>query len=362
MDVTSRNFFRLLRAGVFGSEEQVEPLSAWKWNRLYRLSVMHGVTALIYDGILTCRNQFFFQMPESQLARWQKATQAVEQTNQRLNIQLSQLSGVFRQKGWRHLLVKGQVFGNYYTHPQHRTAGELDFFFPSEQQAEEAEEWAEVNGKELEETRHDSLKYSWHGVRVEHHQQMQQLTNVLRNRTLQQIIEKELSESMPAYVVINGTRIETVPATLNVLLLLVRVTRFLLSDGISLKQLTDMAVFLHRQQGRIESQRLGEWIGRLKLQAIAQLIGALLIETCQMNDAEIPFMNPDADRRADHVIDELFNLRAEWRSSDDDELLFSPIDNSPALIRRTRHSARFFSYYPSETLTSFLSSLARIEE
>lgn len=361
MDVTSRNFFRLLRAGVFGSEETLEPLSAWKWNRLYQLSVMHGVTALVYDGILHCRNQFFFQMPQSQLTKWQHAAKAVEAANQRLNIRLSELSGLFQQHRWRHMIVKGQAMSTFYANPQHRTPGDLDFFFPLEQQAEEAETWAEENGVEQEETRHNSLKYSWQGVVVEHHRQMQQLTNVLLNRTLQQIISEEISGSAPAYVVVNGSRLETVPPTLNLLLLIVRITRYLLSDGISLKQLTDLSVFLNRQHGRIEAERLMKWMERLKLRPIAQLIGALLVEILKNDGAEIPFWNPDTGSDVEKVIDELFNLRAEWRSTDE-ESLFAPNDNSPALIRRTRHSARYFSYYPSETLTSFLSSLARIEE
>ena len=62
MNVLQRNFFRLLRSGTFGSKEQLEPLSTWKWDKLYRLSLMHGVAALIYDGMMVMKDDFFLQL------------------------------------------------------------------------------------------------------------------------------------------------------------------------------------------------------------------------------------------------------------------------------------------------------------
>ena len=68
MNITERNFFRLLRAGALGAEEQIEPLSAWKWRRLYQIAVMHGVEDLVRRGIDRCASQFFVQVPETLLA------------------------------------------------------------------------------------------------------------------------------------------------------------------------------------------------------------------------------------------------------------------------------------------------------
>ena len=34
MDIIQRNLFRLLRSGAFGTQEQIEPMSAFKWERL----------------------------------------------------------------------------------------------------------------------------------------------------------------------------------------------------------------------------------------------------------------------------------------------------------------------------------------
>lgn len=73
MDITTRNLFRLLRAGVLGRQEQVEPMSAWKWGRAYHLSRVHGVEAEAWAGIRLCEDQFFMRLTDQQRARWEQS-------------------------------------------------------------------------------------------------------------------------------------------------------------------------------------------------------------------------------------------------------------------------------------------------
>lgn len=71
MDITTRNFFRLLRAGAFGQQDMVEPMSASKWRKTMMLSVAHGVEAEAFEGQEVLRNQFFMQaIPEALRVEW----------------------------------------------------------------------------------------------------------------------------------------------------------------------------------------------------------------------------------------------------------------------------------------------------
>lgn len=82
MNIIERNFFRLLRAGAFGKEEQIEALSAWKWNRLYQLAEMHDVAPIVYKGIECCQGQFLVQVPEALYEEWSHAkSQSNEEDN-----------------------------------------------------------------------------------------------------------------------------------------------------------------------------------------------------------------------------------------------------------------------------------------
>jgi len=89
MDIIQRNFLRLLKCGAFGQREQMEPMSTWKWKRLYQLSQMNDVTPWVYDGIVACKDDFFLQIPASQIALWKESamqadTEIVKDEEQRL--------------------------------------------------------------------------------------------------------------------------------------------------------------------------------------------------------------------------------------------------------------------------------------
>ena len=61
MDIVARNFFRLLSAGAFGKQDMVEPMSAYKWQKVMHLSILHGVEAETYQGLEVLDNQFAVQ-------------------------------------------------------------------------------------------------------------------------------------------------------------------------------------------------------------------------------------------------------------------------------------------------------------
>ena len=73
MDIVKRNFFRLLRSGAYDSDEQIEPMSAFKWQKLYQFSVLHDVVGFAFAGIHNCKHQFFLHLTDKQWQEWQKA-------------------------------------------------------------------------------------------------------------------------------------------------------------------------------------------------------------------------------------------------------------------------------------------------
>lgn len=83
MTVLERNFFRLLRAGLFASREAIEPLSPWKWRRLYHLSLVHGVSDTIWQGIQVCQEDFFITLISPELKeKWAKTIVKTEEPDE----------------------------------------------------------------------------------------------------------------------------------------------------------------------------------------------------------------------------------------------------------------------------------------
>ena len=98
MDIIQRNFITLLRCGAFNAQEPLEPMSHWKWNRLYQISQIHGVTPWIADGIEARRDDFFLQITPELKRRFEEDTTErteeyshTELTNPLLNRKLQQI-------------------------------------------------------------------------------------------------------------------------------------------------------------------------------------------------------------------------------------------------------------------------------
>lgn len=267
MDIIQRNFLRLLKCGAFGQREQIEPMSAWKWNRLYQLSQMHDVTPWCYDGIKMCADDFFLKIRPAQMQVWQ-------------------------------------------------------------QSAEEADK--EIPKEEEE----------------------QRLTNPLLNRKLQNFIGEQHDSP-----------------TLELLLNIIRLARFILTQGINMRHLVELGIYLRTTKDQIDYNLLTEWIKKLHMTKIVRLEAALLVHFFDFKPKEIPFTEATIDKATVGIAEDILNTSseqaAEWYFTQGKNVFVSAT-NSGAMMWHVRHSAKYMSYYPSEAVTNFFAnfahSLSHIEE
>jgi len=363
-NVVVRNFFRLLRAGAFDQKEAVEPMSPWKWGRLYQIAVMHGVAGLVADGIDKLSDDFFLQLTPQATEKWQKTLQRIENDNEQTNAAVAALFDELKRLHLQPILLKGQAVAAFYPRPLHRTSGDIDIFFPDAEQAVAAEQWANENGEPPEEPERGHTTYTWHNVDVEHYAQMTTLTNPRLNRKLQAIIEEELSERLAQLptISIGGANIETLPPTLAMLFILLRIMRYTLNEGASLKQIADLGIYLQRRQNRIDFAKLTDWLQQLEMQRMAQLEGSLLVRLFDFSADEIPFMDGQPPAEIDKVVSDLFTINNDHHDDwyfTQGRNIFVKTNNSSAMMWHVKHSFRYFKYYPSETATNFFISFSR---
>jgi len=276
MDIIQRNFFRLLRSGALGINELVEPMSAFKWDSLYQLSVMHDVTPYVYKGILKCKEQFFLHLTPKQWEVWKKAADKALQ----------------------------------------------------EQQAADEEE--------------DEF------LRPDH------LTNPVLNHKLQNILDDEHSDIK----------------TRQLLLLMISIVRHIFNEGMPIRQLLKLAIYLRQDGNKVDFDMLMKWINSLNLSPVCQLEGQFLILLYGFHAEDLPFMQEKKDKRVEQIAQELLeftNTRShDWYFSQDANSIFVHNSNTSAMFSHVRRSARYFRYFPSESVTnffaSFVHSLSHIEE
>ena len=270
--------FRLLRSGAFNTSEEIEPMSAFKWQRLYQYAIMHHVVPYVYDGIERCRSQFFLHLTAQQEKNWKRALQE----------ELAQAE------------------------QQHNEMDEDELLRPD------------------------------------------RLTNPLLNSRLQTILDDEHSDI----------------ATRQLLLIIIRIVRHLFNEGMPILKLTELGLFLRDHNNHINYDIFGKWTTRLRLTQMTQLTGEFLIKIFKFTEEEIPFLKEGKEKPIEDIAQELIeftNTRSQdWYFSQQDGGIFVHNSNSSATLSHVRRSARYFRYYPSESVTnffaSFVHSLSHIEE
>lgn len=346
MDIILRNFFRLLRVGVLGQREEVEPMSAWKWQQVYRLAKYHHVTTLVYDGIRNCSDQFYMRLTGQQEELWQQDTIRQEEEARQRDEQVVHLINILAEQHFRPILLCGQALASIYPNPAHRVVNNsIEVFFPFATQGKKADEWARQNGTAVNSSARDTLSYMWQDVHVEHRHRLARLMNKMNNHTLQGYIERELLDSHNAYAEVNGRHIETVPPSLQLLILIIRAAQSFVSGTLHLPQLLDIAVFLRTVGDQVDYVKLQDWINGIHTNRMAQLISLLLQELLNFTPEELPFVQRVPQMSLDKFVEDIY--RGEDAESDDDNW-------------SVRRSTRYLSYYPSEGIASLLSGFGRV--
>ncbi len=170
------------------------------------------------------------------------------------------------------------------------------------------------------------------------------LTNPMLNHKLQDILDDEKSDM--------NTRRQ--------LLKIIRIVRHILNEGMPVKLLMELGVFIRNEGHRVDYITLQKWVDKLHLSPMCQLEGELLIQLFGFDKEEIPFMGDKEEKDIVKIARELINFSRleDYYFSQENGNIFVHNSNSAAMFTHMRHSAHYFRYYPSEILTNFFASFA----
>ncbi|MCR4603576.1 MAG: nucleotidyltransferase family protein [Prevotella sp.] len=330
MNIIRRNFFRLLRAGVFEQHEDIEPMSAWKWRQVLESARTLDVAPLLLDGIGQCSDQFFMHITDELQEEWQTISRQAEQQFQQKSSEVAELLEKLGMLQLRPILLEPWSTIGLYSHPSHHKVCTVSIFFPFTTQGQKADDWARANGTKADSTVKHLLRYQWQSLNVEHHHRMISLNNKLNNTALQHIIEREWLEGGTSHIILNDRRIETVAPTLTMLVCLLNIIKTALNDGLQLWQILDLGILLRQQGDRVDFVKLQNWIERLHIGRMTQYIGLVLTLLVGFSVEETPFMEAGT-ASADSLADELFNS--------------------------TPRPGKFIRLYPGESIASVMASI-----
>ena len=112
------SFFLFLRAAISTEPCYRRSLTSDEWRALYRVCVVQGVTAVVFDFVKT--------LPKSEapnmalLMEWLSAATAVKQTMRRMQMIAEDFAEEMEKRKIPVVVLKGMAFAQYYPNTLHR--------------------------------------------------------------------------------------------------------------------------------------------------------------------------------------------------------------------------------------------------
>lgn len=136
-DPLSVSFFALLRSGLYErpiSEKErivVGALDEASWSSLFLLARQQTVVGLIYRGVTHLPEDFV--LPGDTVLNFMAFAGGIERENRQKAAVLDQLLRDYTQSGLHPTVMKGVSVAAFYAHPELRSSGDIDLYFPPEE-------------------------------------------------------------------------------------------------------------------------------------------------------------------------------------------------------------------------------------
>lgn len=279
----------LLRAGLWEKEPEdlsFFPLSTENWESVFRVAQCQTVTGIIWQGICFLPDNLL--PPEALLLRWTAKTGFIEQKNHRMNLTLAGLYRFFRTEGLNPVLQKGQGVALLYECPQLRECGDIDFYFPSEEEGLHAVSLMCNSNHVVRSEADGSVHYLWNGTNVEHHCHLLDVNNPFKRNRAKKVENTcgFLSVSLPAAY---DTEITVPSPLLNLLLLNTHIMKHAFGWGIGLRQLCDMARAYYCYHGGIASNEVRDLYRQIGIGKWSRLLHSFLQDYIGLSPDFLPY-------------------------------------------------------------------------
>lgn len=112
-DVILRNLERLIYCNPQGEQEPIEPMSAWKWNKLYQLTTKYHIGPWVADGIRCYEGDFFLNISPALLQKFMELpTEKMPENLDRFQLEVDRKVSMLRRLSKHSLRIYAQDFIN----------------------------------------------------------------------------------------------------------------------------------------------------------------------------------------------------------------------------------------------------------
>lgn len=273
-------FMLLLRQGLWDRQEDCSalfPLDEKEWNEIHSMARKQTVQGIIYDGIRLLPTEAV--PPRKVLLGWMVEVDTLERVNRQHRETIKALQQIYVQSpSIPFLLLKGIGTADFYPHPEHRIAGDIDLWFGNKTQTEQANQRMEKLGLPVKRGTNGEASCLINRVLIEHHSRLIELHNPF--------LQKEIRQ-WEAGVFTNSQG--KLPSEANHLLLSTHILKHLINEGIGLRQLCDIAMAFNALHSVTNKNELECICRKWHIHRWNRLLYALLIKYLGVPADLLPF-------------------------------------------------------------------------
>ncbi len=261
----NKQFFYLLRAAIGTGPFFERPRTSDEWRAMYRLSVVQGVTAVVFDFVKT--------LPKSEapdralLMEWLSAATSVEQTMRRMQVTAEEFAEEMDKREIPVVVLKGMAFAQYYPNPLFRECGDLDCYMMGKK--EEGDLAAAESGGKVEEAGYKHSHLIYKGLTIENHRFFTDFDNTPTGMLTEQVLGELIQEGQ---IYLGDSKLSCPSANFNALFLLKHAQGHFIDEGIRMRHALDWALFLRKKQEEVDWSKV---LPMLEVTHTAQFAGVM---------------------------------------------------------------------------------------
>ncbi len=290
--------FELIQV-TFGYRLQLsKQLSLEKWSEVYEQADKQAIVGIVFEGVQKLPKEQW--PPQSVLLEWIGQTEEIRQQNRKVNAVLKELATLFNANNIRYAVVKGQIVGNYYSEPELRQAGDIDYYV-EETDFERAKQLIEsIWDVSFEETEgHHHVEFEYKGILFEQHHTLIKLYDKEKNRYWESLMREPYGA-----MEIEGVPVSVLSPTLHSLYIFLHLYHHLLELGIGLRQFCDWAAILHTYNRSINHDAIRKHLEVFGMVKAYRACGRLLIDYLGLPEDEFTYELKSSDKRyAKRILD-----------------------------------------------------------
>ena len=305
MNEVQEIYLALLRAAVWGTNDERLSISDERVNDVIRLAAFQGTGPLVFDQLLMMQE---LEIPADLRMQMKQQCMSSMMQQQAMMPILAKSWAALKEANVHPVLLKGLALAQYYPQSYLRQWGDIDLYVGQAQYHQACkilnDVFPEADHPAIDDEDRKHYNYVFPNTVLELHRISMGFAHPRDRQYYENLEETYLTKSGPSFEC-NGITITTPEDTFNVFFTFLHAWHHFLETGMNMKQLCDVAILLHAKYEAIKIEKLHEMLTKLHLMEVWQLIMYIMVHYLGVQQGECPFYTEKSKMRAENLFERI---------------------------------------------------------